>query len=209
MPDAQDATPAWRREGDLVFAFFGQISRLKGIDLLFDAAEILARRKVEGVRIEVHGDASGQPPEFREAFEARLARLPPLIEIRGRYDNARVRGLMAATDAVLVPSLWWENSPLVIQEALAARRPVICSDIGGMAEKVRDGVDGFHFRAGSAAALAALMAGLAAAPRKLRDLQDGLAVPRSLAETTRETLLLYRRLLRVTGAPAEREEMLA
>jgi glycosyltransferase involved in cell wall biosynthesis len=61
---------------------------------------------------------------------------------------------MSNVDWVLVPSIWWENSPLVIQEAFHFRRPVICSDIGGMAEKVTHGVDGLHFRAGDAADLA-------------------------------------------------------
>ena len=46
---------------------------------------------------------------------------------------------MASVDWVVVPSIWWENSPLVIQEAFGYGRPVICSDIGGMAEKVTDG----------------------------------------------------------------------
>ena len=55
---------------------------------------------------------------------------------------------MAEIDWVVVPSIWWENSPLVIQEAFLHGRPVICSDIGGMAEKVRHGVDGLHFRVG-------------------------------------------------------------
>jgi len=54
---------------------------------------------------------------------------------------------MAAVDWVVVPSIWWENSPLVIQEAFAHGRPVICSDIGGMAEKVAHEKNGLHFRA--------------------------------------------------------------
>ena len=53
LPDAEDG---------LVLAFFGQISRLKGIDVLFDAAAILEKDEVAGLRIEVHGDYSGQPP---------------------------------------------------------------------------------------------------------------------------------------------------
>ena len=61
---------------------------------------------------------------------------------------------MSEIDWVVVPSVWWENSPLVIQEAFMQRRPVICSDIGGMAEKVTDGVDGLHFRAGDPQSLA-------------------------------------------------------
>ena len=54
-------------------------------------------------------------------------------------------------DWVVMPSVWWENAPLVIAEAHAHGRPVICSNIGGMAESVRHGVDGLHFPAGDAA----------------------------------------------------------
>ena len=48
-----------------------------------------------------------------------------------------------------MPSIWWENSPIVIQEAFFHGRPIICSNIGGMAEKITDGVNGLHFRVGS------------------------------------------------------------
>jgi glycosyltransferase involved in cell wall biosynthesis len=51
---------------------------------------------------------------------------------------------MAGVDWVTMPSIWWENSPLVIQEAFLCGRPLLVSDIGGMAEKVRHGVDGLH-----------------------------------------------------------------
>jgi hypothetical protein len=71
---------------------------------------------------------------------------------------------MGDVDWVVVPSVWWENSPLVIQEAFQRGRPVICSDIGGMAEKVADGVDGLHFRAGDPEALAATIARAATDP---------------------------------------------
>jgi glycosyltransferase involved in cell wall biosynthesis len=54
---------------------------------------------------------------------------------------------MADVDWVVMGSIWWENSPLVIQEAFKYGRPVICPDIGGMAEKVRDLTTGLHFRA--------------------------------------------------------------
>jgi glycosyltransferase involved in cell wall biosynthesis len=56
-----------------------------------------------------------------------------------------------------MPSTWWENSPVVIQEAFAAGRPVICTGIGGMAEKVPDRRAGLHFRRGDAADLARVM----------------------------------------------------
>jgi glycosyltransferase involved in cell wall biosynthesis len=59
---------------------------------------------------------------------------------------------MAAVDWVVVPSIWWENSPMVIQEAMVHGRPLLVSDIGGMREKVKEGVTGFRVAARSALA---------------------------------------------------------
>lgn len=193
LPPAEP--PRTDPEDGLVLGFFGQISRLKGIDVLLDAAALLEKQGVGGLRLDIHGDHTGQPPAYREAFEARLAKLPGNVRFCGPYENRRVHQLMRSVQAVLVPSIWWENSPLVIQEALLNRRPVICSDIGGMAEKVREGLDGFHFEAGSAFALAALLRGLAARPERLAALQGTLAVPPSVQDSAAATLRLYRRLL--------------
>lgn len=171
MPEhAGGAPPALPAKGPLRIGFFGQISSLKGIDVLFDCAEALAAQDVTAVGFDIHGDYRGQPPEFQQAFLARLARASGNVRFHGPYDRTRVDRLMQGVHAVLVPSVWWENSPVVIQEALRNRRPVICSDIGGMAEKVRVGIDGFHFAAGSAMALATLLRQLSAKRAPLLDL---------------------------------------
>ena len=195
------AAPPPRNPSTLVVGFFGQLSVLKGVGVLLDAVEELTRDppKLRRIRIEIHGDASNQPPELREKVEARLKEGSAMVSFRGAYDNDQVHRLMQQCHAVLVPSIWWENSPLVIQEAFSARRPVICSDIGGMAEKVRDGLDGFHFRARNGAALADLLRDLADDPDRLSALEETLTQPPSLAETVQATRDLYGRLL---GAPA-------
>jgi glycosyltransferase involved in cell wall biosynthesis len=72
----------------------------------------------------------------------------------GQLDRAGVARVLAATDLLVVPSLWFENSPLVILEALASRTPLLVSDLGGMAELVEPGVSGFHFARGDAQDLA-------------------------------------------------------
>ena len=159
MPAGQsdsDAAPP-PASGPLHIGFFGQISALKGINVLFDAAGALVARKVDDIVLDIFGDYSGQPPELQKEFLERLATAGPNVRFHGPYDRTRVDRLMRSVHAVLIPSIWWENSPVVIQEALRNRRPVICSDIGGMAEKVRDGIDGFHFPAGSAMALTGLL----------------------------------------------------
>jgi len=158
--------------------FFGQISRLKGVNVLFEAAAILALAD-SGVRFELHGDYEGQPPEFQEDFLVRLAQAGPNLRYHGRYPPRRLDRLMQSVDVTIVPSIWWENSPVVIREAFRNGRPVICSDIGGMAEKVRPGLDGWHFPVGSALALADLLRRLSDNPAEVQAMR---ATIRSLAD---------------------------
>jgi glycosyltransferase involved in cell wall biosynthesis len=153
---------AARRPGPLRVGYFGQISGLKGIDVLLDAAEVLEEAEETAVTIEIFGEYRGQPPEFQAHFLERIGKIGRNVTIRGAYDSERVDDLMRGVDAIVIPSVWWENSPVVIEEALRNRRPILCSDIGGMAEKVRDGLDGFHFPAGDVMALASLLTDLAA-----------------------------------------------
>ena len=131
---------------------FGQVNPYKGFDVLLRAMQALGP---EAPNLRVHGaNLDLQEHSFRDEIAALLATTPGVADL-GPYPPARVGEMMAAVDWVVVPSVWWENSPLVIQEAFAAGRPVICSDVGGMAEKVDDGVNGLHFRIGDAESLAA------------------------------------------------------
>lgn len=189
--------PSPSAEGSLRLGFFGQISKLKGIELLFDAAAILEKEGVTNVSFEIFGDYRGQPPEFQDGFLRRLEKASENIRFNGPYDRQRVDRLMQSVHAVLVPSLWWENSPVVIQEALRNRRPVICSDIGGMAEKVRDGVDGFHFAAGNPLALVCLVKRLAADRSLLAALTASLAGEPELVSGLDDYLGVYRDLTSV------------
>jgi glycosyltransferase involved in cell wall biosynthesis len=76
---------------------------------------------------------------------------------------------------------------VVIQEAYAAGRPVICSGIGGMAEKVPPGVSGLHFRRNDAADLARVMQS-ATDPKLLAKLQAGLPRPGDATSMARQYL---------------------
>lgn len=143
------------------FAFFGNLAPHKGPLVLLDAA---ARLRDEDLSITLHGGLRWAEPAFRAAFEAGLAAARPIAQHLGPYDRSEVRHLMAACDWVVVPSLWWENAPLVILEAQAASRPVICSGIGGMAEMVTPGVTGLLVPPGDAASLAETLREAAASP---------------------------------------------
>jgi len=135
-------------------AFFGQLSHYKGINVLLGAMRLLADEKVD-VHLSIHGaNIELHPQDFQDEFRSLLDACGESVTFAGEYDHDELSALMEGIDWVVVPSIWWENSPLVIQEAFLHRRPVICSDIGGMAEKVADGTDGLHFRAGDPESLA-------------------------------------------------------
>ena len=181
------------------FAFFGHINRFKGATLLLQAA---ARLDQEGVahRVDLHGGATFQAPEFLASFAALLDAAPGARH-HGAYARASLSRLMATADWVVVPSLWWENAPLVIQEAQRHRRPVIAADIGGMAEMVTHGTDGLLFRAGDARALADTMREAAADAPLWARLVQGIRPPLSVEDAAAEHLALYGSLRQGTARP--------
>lgn len=156
VPTAGRGTNPARRAGalpELRVAFFGQISTLKGIQVLIEAASILEHEGRTDIVFSIHGDHTHQHVTFQNEFLASVERCGSNLAFYGAYANGDVDDLMADIDVVLVPSIWWENSPVVIQEAFRNGRPVVCSNIGGMAEKVTVGETGLHFQAGSARSL--------------------------------------------------------
>jgi glycosyltransferase involved in cell wall biosynthesis len=157
-----------------VFGYFGQITPFKGVDTLLQAAEVIARSPELAARIaiRIHGNFVGQSEDFVARLTAAVERYS-FLTYAGPYENALAGDLIGECDYVVVPSRWWENSPVVIQEAFAAGRPVVCSGIGGMAEKVADGFSGLHYRMGDADDLVRVLA-RAADPVLFTKLQQGL-----------------------------------
>jgi glycosyltransferase involved in cell wall biosynthesis len=184
--------------------FFGQISHFKGVGVLLRAMKLLAEEGVEA-HCWLHGaNLELQPEPFQQEFRELLAATEGNVTFAGRYEHDELPSLMADLDWVVVPSVWWENSPLVIQEAFLHGRPVICSDIGGMAEKVRDGVDGLHFRAGDPRSLAAVLRTAVTDQRLARRLRAGVPAIFDMEEHAANMTALYRRLIvrRAVEVPA-------
>lgn len=137
------------------FAFFGQINPYKGVDVLLRALRALPKADRRRIVLEVHGaNLEYQTPEFQAMIAELRAPLEKegVLQWIGPYEPFQMAGRMALADWVVVPSIWWENSPMVIQEAFTLGRPLVASDIGGMAEKIADGVNGVHVPVGNAVA---------------------------------------------------------
>ncbi len=195
--DDVDASAGSAALPSLSFGFFGQMSPLKGITVLMDAARRLTELGIRNVVIEIYGDYSSQPLEFQKVVEEALEDAGENVVFHGAYDNSQVNALMQRIDAMIIPSTWWENSPVVIQEAFTNGKPVICSNIGGMAEKITHGVNGLHFEVSRPASLAEVLADLATNPDKLASLTAGVRPPPTAREVLQQHLELYDRVMAV------------
>jgi glycosyltransferase involved in cell wall biosynthesis len=154
--------------------YFGQLNRFKGIHILLDAMRLLQKEGVDA-HLWIHGaNLDLQTIDFQKQVADLVTGSSDNVTLVGRYEQDALPRLMAGVDWVIVPSIWWENSPLVIQEAFLHGRPVICSDIGGMAEKVTDGVNGLHFHARDAVSLARTLRRAATTPDLWHSLQKGI-----------------------------------
>ncbi|WP_448192682.1 glycosyltransferase family 4 protein [Azospirillum sp. sgz301742] len=189
--------PAGERTAEPAFAVFGNVSPLKGTLLAVGAARIAATRTNRRFTLTVHGAPLFQEDAFvqqlNEAVDAANAAGAARVLLAGSYRPGDVPARMAAADWVVVPSVWWENAPLVIDEAFHHGRPVICSDIGGMAEAVTDGVNGVHVRAGDILALANRMVAVIESDGVWEELRQGLPSSRSIQECADEHKALYQK----------------
>lgn len=174
-------------------AYFGQCTPFKGLDVLFEALSALPKEKRKGIVLEVHGtDASMHAAVFQEKIVKLRKPLEKegILQWVGPYHPSQMRKRMANIDWVVVPSIWWENSPMVIQEAFVHGRPLLVSDIGGMAEKVRDGVDGIHVQAGNRFAWADALVRAAGSRSEWDRLYAGITKPITCQECAERHLLL-------------------
>lgn len=134
------------------FGFFGQINPFKGLDVILRALHDMTVEERQKIVLEVHGaNLEKQTTSFQERIEKLRAPLieEGVVEWMGPYQPHELRERMAGVDWVVVPSIWWENSPMVIQEAFVCGRPLLVSNIGGMKEKIKDGENGYHVTAGN------------------------------------------------------------
>jgi glycosyltransferase involved in cell wall biosynthesis len=127
--------------------YLGTIAPHKGLHVLVAA---LGRMRAD-VTLDVHGALATHPAYAGEL--QRRAASDARIRFHGPYAEGEQQGLLSGLDLLVVPSLWWENSPLVVLEALAAGVPVVASATGGVPELVSDGISGLLVPPGDEARL--------------------------------------------------------
>jgi len=179
QPRAARAARPPRGGRPLRIGFVGTLVWHKGAHVLLDAARSLPAGSCE---VLLFGDPAIFP-DYTADLRRRAARLP--VEFRGGFARGDAAAVYDAIDVLVVPSLWLENSPLVIHEAFQAGVPVVGSRLGGTADLLRDGVDGLLYEAFSADDLAAALARLIDEPGLLERLAAAAPPVRAIADDAR------------------------
>jgi len=178
-----------------VFGYFGQINPYKGVVLLLEAVDYLVKQNFRNFQLEIFGNIGAGGQNFQDTFWKLVNRYQDNVRYHGRYQGEEMPSLLEGIDWVIMPSIWWENSPLIIPEVFMHKRPMICSNIGGMAEKVDDHVTGLHFRARDKVSLAKTIQQASSDIELWERLVNNIESPLSIENCARQHVALYDSLL--------------
>ena len=142
-------------DGPCTLLFLGRIGEHKGIYVLLDAMQQLARDEVD-VRLVCAGDGDIDKARAKVSEMGLEGR----VDINGWIDEQRRNELLEQADAFVLPS-YGEGLPMSIVEAMSAGLPVVATPVGGIPQAIRDGEEGLLVPVGDAPALAAAIRHLA------------------------------------------------
>lgn len=177
---------------NLRFGFIGTLFEHKGPDLLIKAFQTLPKDcKAE---LKIYGDLN-QFTDYSKTLE-KLRDADPQsrdkISFEGTFPNSKLGEILQNMDVLVVPSRWYENTPLVIQSALATKTPLIVTNLGGMAELIRHGYNGFVFELNNVNSLAEQMQRLLNEPQLLESMKDNIAPERTIPQMVDDIESVYK-----------------
>lgn len=180
----------------LRIGYIGQVAPHKGVHVLIDAF-LKLRQDAHQAELKLYGDTA-QFPKFYQDMRRKISEAPQLheqVKFLGAFDNQQISQIYQEIDVLVVPSVWFENSPNVILEAFAHRTPVIASNLGGMAELVTDQKTGLLFNPNDAANLAQKLQLALDTPSLLNRLQQNILPPLALDAEMAELIQIYQAVL--------------
>lgn len=171
--------------GAVRLGFIGQFAPHKGAHLLIEA---LRAAGCSNLSLRLWGPQDQDPAYFAQ-LQRQSGGLK--IEFPGILKRAELAQAFATLDYLVIPSTWYENSPLILLQALATHTPVIVSDVLGMTEFVQHGVNGFHFARGNAESLKDILQKVAGEPELASVMSRAASYDREPADVARDLLAVY------------------
>ncbi|MFZ2333451.1 MAG: glycosyltransferase family 4 protein [Sideroxyarcus sp.] len=177
--------------GKFRIGFIGGLAEHKGVHLLISALRRLP--DIASLELKIYGRNDLFPGYLKKLRQ--LAKDDQRIHFCGTFPNEQIGKIFAELDVLVVPSIWYENTPLVIYSAQAAGCPVIASNLGGMAEVVEHEINGLLFEAGDISGLAGSIKRLALDQKLRHQLATNALRPKSISEYVIELQEIYAEVL--------------
>jgi glycosyltransferase involved in cell wall biosynthesis len=174
---------------EIRIGFVGRLEHYKGVHILLDAMAQVPRDVA--IRLLVAG--SGTEPAYLRRLEA--AAQDKRIEFLGAISHDRLPEFLEQIDVLAVPSNYMETGPLVVLEAYAFGVPVMGANLGGIAERIRDGIDGWLLPFDDSRAWAAAMQDAALNRDKVARFAANVGPSRTMADVASDMASLYREIL--------------
>jgi len=198
-PPDEEYRALWGLQGKRVAAFLGSFYRYEGLDLLLDSYARLRPRFPDLAILLVGGGE--MEAELRQ--KAAALGLADGVIFSGRIPQSRVPGVYALADVLVYPRYAMRLTELVTPlkplEAMAMKKALVASDVGGHRELIQNGRTGILFKPGDAASLADSLARLLEDPALRRSLEEAgrawVAEERTWAKTTAPYEEVYARAL--------------
>ena len=177
----------------LKLIFVGRISEFKGVHLILDAIELI---NSDRVKLDIYGSDPNDDYSIRN-----INRMEEIkgVEWKGSIPTEDVVSKMREYDALLLASTFSEMSPLVIQEAFAAKIPVIASNVYGNAEQISNEINGWLFNFNDAVDLKVKLQMLLDNPDLIEKAKESIPVVKSFNEVAIEYKKLYEEILSVNN----------
>jgi len=169
------------------FTFIGMIGWHKGAHIAVQAFNRLERPC--GATLTLYGDNQHFARYFRQL--SRQMDRNPLITYGGRFPHSQIAEVLSGVDVLVMPSMWYENTPMVMYEAFATKIPVIATREGGMVELIDEFEGGWTFPRGDVDALAALMQRLIDCPQHVSEASERIKPVRTLDEHLADLMMIY------------------
>lgn len=174
------------------FAFIGNMMPAKGLHVLIQAFN---KTNDDNVELKIYGKESSYKGRFLRYLKTLKKNVQNKnIRFMGGFDNSKIAEIFESIDVLVVPSIWQENAPLVIQEAFLAKTPVIASRIGGIPELVQDHRNGLLFEPGNPLDLYNKIQMVIDTPGYIDKLKENIPAVKSIEEDSLELEKIYRSL---------------
>ncbi|MFC2154211.1 glycosyltransferase family 4 protein [Candidatus Altiarchaeota archaeon] len=187
----QSNSKKYTKNSKITLGYMSTVIHHKGAHLLINAVK---KSKRKNIYLKIYGSHFSNQDYFEKL--QKLAKGNKRIQFCGKYNYEDMSGIYNDIDILVVPSIWWENSPLVLVSALSHNVPAIVSDLGGMSEVIENGKNGFTFDPGNVNSLTDLIIRLSKKPTILNKLKENIIPPARLEEEAFEYEKIYLELTR-------------